>query len=228
MLKIEAYERKELGKSGVKKLRKDGYIPAVAYGHNEKTIHLKIKYQDLKQLIHDLPSESATVELSIGDKKFTTIIKQLTRDFRTHDFHHVDFQILHKDEKVKVKVPIELTGECQGVKEGGVIDFVVRDVEIISLPANIPEKIVIDITNLKIGHSVHVGQINTEDKYKILLPPDTPIVSIVVPKKIEAAAPTEAVVAEEPKEPELISKKKEEKEEVEEETKEEKKEEKKK
>lgn len=213
MLKIEAVERTEIGKSSVKKLLKEGFIPAVAYGHNEKTIPLKIKYQDLKKLIHDLPSESATIELIVGKKKFTTVIKQLTRNFKTHTFHHVDFQILHKDEKVKVRVPIELKGECEGAKEGGVIDFVVRDVEILSLPVNIPEKIEIDITHLKIGHSIHVGNINTGDKYRILLPPDTPIVSIVVPKKLEAVTPTETVVAEEPKEPELISKKKEEKEE---------------
>lgn len=223
MLKIEAIERKEIGKTSVKKLLKEGFIPAVAYGHNEKTISLKIKYQDLKQLIHDLPSESTTIELIVGKKKFTTVIKQLTRDFKTHNFHHVDFQILHKDEKVKVRVPIELKGECEGVKEGGIIDFVVRDVEILSLPADIPEKIEIDVTHLKIGHSFHVGQIKTENKFKILLPPETPIISIVVPKKIEAAAHVEASVAEVPKEPELISKKKEEKEEIEEEKKEEKK-----
>jgi large subunit ribosomal protein L25 len=219
MLKIEAFERNEIGKTGVKKILKEGYIPAVAYGHNEKTIPLKIKYQDLKNLIHDLPSESATIELSIGGKKFITVIKELTRHYRTHDIHHIDFQILHKDEMVKIKVPIELVGECEGVKEGGIIDFVVRDVEITCLPDNIPEKIVLDITHLKIGHSIHIGDIKTEGKFKINLPPHTPVVSIVVPKKLEAITPTptaEAGIVEEPKEPEVISKKKEEEEKEEE------------
>ncbi|RKZ16679.1 50S ribosomal protein L25 [bacterium] len=215
MYKIKAEIREEKGKTKVKKLRKEGWIPGVVYGHGEKTMNIKVREEELKKLVHSIPSESTVIELHVGKKKFNTLFQEITRDIFTDRFLHVDFHILHKGEKVWVKVPIELTGECKGVKEGGIIDFIVREVEVECLPKDIPEKIVVDITNLGIGDSLHVGDIDTGGKFTIDMDPHTPIVSIIMPKKMEAAVAAEEVeevVEEAPEEPEVIAKGKEEEE----------------
>jgi len=101
------------------------------------------------------------------------------------------------------------------VKEGGIVDFIVREVEIECLPRDIPEKILVDITNLGIGDSFHVGDIDTGGKFTIDMDPHTPIVSIIMPKKMEAvvaAEEVEEVIEEAPEEPEVIAKGKEEEE----------------
>jgi len=213
MYKVNAEIREEKGKTRVKRLRKEGWIPGVVYGHGEETFHIKIKEEELKKLVHTIPSESTVIELNIGKKKFNTLLQEITRDIFTDRILHVDFHILHKGEKVWVKVPIELTGECKGVKEGGIIDFNLREVEVECLPKDIPERIQVDITDLGIGDSFHVGEIDTGGKFTIDMDPHTPIVSIIMPKKMEAVVSGEEMgemVEELPQEPEVISKAKEE------------------
>ena len=212
MIKLKAALRKESGKEKVKKLRREGWIPGVIYGHGEETLSIKIKEEDLKKVIHNLPSESTVIEVDVGKKKFNALFQEVTRDVFTDRIIHVDFHILHKGEKVWVKVPIHLTGECKGVKEGGIIDFVVREVEVECLPKDIPERIEVDITDLGIGDSFHIGDIDTGGKFTIDMDPHTPIVTIIMPKKMEAVVAAEEEALEEVseiEEPEVISRGKE-------------------
>ncbi|MCD6400057.1 50S ribosomal protein L25 [candidate division WOR-3 bacterium] len=217
MLELLAKTREEVGKNRAKKLRKDGWIPGVIYGHGENPVNIKVKKEDLIRIIHSLPSEATIVNVKIGKKIYPALFQEVTRDILTDKLLHVDFHIIHKGEKLRVKVPVEVVGESKGVKEGGIVDFIVRELEVSCLPKHIPEKITVDITDLDIGDSIHIGDIDTEDKFTIEGNADQSIVTIVLPKKLEVAAPVEEeVIEEEITEPEVISKEKEEEKEGEE------------
>jgi len=214
MLELLAKKREETGKNKSKKLRKDGWIPGVIYGHGENPVNIKVEEEDLIKIIHSLPSEATVVNVKMGKKIYPVIFQEVTRDILTDRLLHVDFHIIHKGEKLRVKVPIEVVGESKGVKEGGIVDFIVRELEVSCLPKHIPEKITVDIMDLDIGDSIHIGDIDTEGKFSIEGNADQPIVTIVLPKKLEVAAPVEEEIAEEEiTEPEVISKEKEEEEE---------------
>ncbi len=191
MLELLAKTREEVGKNRAKKLRKDGWIPGVIYGHGENPVNIKVKKEDLIRIIHSLPSEATIVNVKIGKKIYPALFQEVTRDILTDKLLHVDFHIIHKGEKLRVKVPVEVVGESKGVKEGGIVDFIVRELEVSCLPKHIPEKITVDITDLDIGDSIHIGDIDTEDKFTIEGNADQSIVTIVLPKKLEVSAHVE-------------------------------------
>jgi large subunit ribosomal protein L25 len=135
----------------------------------------------------------------------------MIRDWQTEpvrgDLLHVDLVRIARDTKLKVKVPIHLSGEAVGVKtEGGVLDFILREVEVECLPDDIPEKITVDVTELGIGHAIRVSELAVGDKAKILTDPTRVIVHVVVLKVVEEEKPAEGAVEAAPAEPEVIRK----------------------
>ncbi len=200
-MKLSVYKRDDMGKERVKQLRKRGFVPGVVYGHGEETIAISLAVQDFKVLLDQTRGESPIIILNIesdGDTQYQVIIKEIQRDCLTSDVLHVDFQHLHRGEKVMVHVPIHVVGTPIGVKEGGILDHHLREVEVRCVPSKIPEHLEADITHLAIGDSLHIRDIMWGD----LEPhhdPEATVVSVLSAK----GAPKKEEEVEELAEPEI-------------------------
>lgn len=219
-IELRAKPREESGKEYAKKLRRNGFVPAVLYGPETKTLALKVETKSFLSLLRGGLGENVIITLLLDDKKDSqrkVLVREVQRDPVTGAILHLDFHQISLTKKLTIQVPIHLVGTPVGVDDGGILQHALRDLEIECLPTAIPEKIEVDVSHLKIGDSVHVADIKVENA-EILSDSKSSIVSVVPPtvfKEPEVAAP----VAEE--EPEVIGEK-----EGEEEKKEEKEEEK--
>lgn len=205
-MKIEVIKRKEVGSNRVKKIRREGWIPGVIYGHGEKSYHIKLRGDDLIRLIHELHSEATLITLNFEGKELQAIIREVTRDPLTEKLLHVDFHHIHEDEEVTVHVIVEIKGESLGVKDGGILNVEHRYLTVRCLPKDMPEEIVIDISNLQIGDSYHVSDIELPLNVKIEEDQTATMVNVLSPRKVVEVKPEEEeLLAEGVEEPELIS-----------------------
>lgn len=209
---LEVEKRENTGKIAVKRLRKRGLTPGVIYGKNIKgAIPLAFRIDDLKKLLKSsdkglnqvIKFQSKSPEL---DGKLA-LVKDYTIEPVSRMVQHVDFWEVSLAIRTRVKVHVELVGKPVGVVMGGILDHVTREIEIECLPTDIPDKITVDVTDLRIGHSIHVKDVRLKEGIKILTDPETTIASVSAVKE-EAAAPAASV--EEIAEPEVIKKGKEE------------------
>jgi len=210
---LKANVREERGKERSKNLREKGFVPAIVYKKGSDTASLSIDKKDLLRALHTEAGENVIVRLHIeGAKKAkerTVILKEIQRDPVKDNLLHVDFQEISLTETLKVKVPVSGKGEAIGVKQDeGILQQIMWELEIECLPTNIPEKIEIDITNLKIGDTIHIKGVQAPEGVKILDDPESVVFSVEHPKAVEdiVAAPAEGGL----EEPELIREKKEE------------------
>jgi len=220
-VELKANLREEKGKELNKKLRYTGMVPGVVYRKGEETVSLKVDSKSLSKALHTEAGENVIIKLFIeGDKKKKeriVVIKELQKDPVKDKLVHVDLNEISLTETLKVKVPIMSKGEAIGVKqEGGVLQHIMWEADVECLPTNIPDKIEVDVTNLKIGGTLSIKDILPPEGVKILGDPESIVFSVEHVKTIEeaVAAPVEG----ESLEPELIREKKE-KEEAEEEEK---------
>ncbi len=209
ILKVET--REESGKRSAKDLRNKKLIPAVVYKDGKDALKLQLVTADLVEILHTKAGENVIITLKIGDgdskaKDKTVVIKEIQREPIKSQILHVDFNEISLTETLKVDVPLAAHGEPEGKKDGGTLEHVMWELEIECLPTNIPEKIEVDVSKLKIGEAVYVKNIVVPAGVKVLNDPEL-IAMIVKPPKVEA--PKEEVVAEGATEPELIRKKKE-------------------
>ena len=203
---IKADIRKEKGKQGIKRLRNSNIIPGVIYGRGEKTKLIKIDSKKLTDLLREIPSESTVINLKIKTKSYMTIIQELQKHPLKGTPVHIDFRLIHKGETIKVTVPIFLEGIAQGIKEGGMLEQIIYDINIETIPSKIPERIVYDITNMNVGEKIYVKDLDFGD-VKVDRGMDNVIAEIVIPHvKVEE----EEEIEEEAVEPEVITEKKEE------------------
>ncbi|MFC1667637.1 50S ribosomal protein L25, partial [Candidatus Omnitrophota bacterium] len=216
LVDLRASLREEKGKALSKKLRHEGLVPAVVYKRGERSMSLKIDRKNLSKALHTEAGENVIIRLYIDEakkkKERTVVIKEIQKDSVKDHLLHVDFQEISLTEKLKVKVPIAAKGEAIGVKQDdGVLQHVLWEVEVECLPTNIPEKIEVEIANLKIGDTVHVKDIRAGEGVTILDDPEGVVFSVEHPKAVEELIATPAEGAME--EPEVIKEKKEESEE---------------
>src|SRR5881296_4018835 len=202
---LSATVREETGKGAARQARFQKKVPAVIYGHGRPTQTLMVDALALEKALTGIEPESTLIELTVDGKKVKTLIREIQRHPLRPDIIHVDFYEIHATEKVKLKVPVHLVGSPDGVRNaGGVLDQVTREVEIEVLPENIPERVELDVTALKIGDSLHVRDL-TIPNAKLLTEADLTIATVVPPRAEEVAAPTPEAAAE-VAEPELIRK----------------------
>ena len=205
--------REGKGKEINKKLREEGFVPACVYKKGEDTLSLRIDKKNLAKTLNTEAGENVIIKLNIEDakkkKERTVIIKEIQKDPVKDHLLHVDFQEISLTETLKVKVPIAGKGESIGVKqEDGVLQHVLWEAEIECLPTNIPEKIEVDISSLKIGDSINIKDIQAPEGIKILGDPEAVVFTVEHKKEVEEilAAPPEGELTE----PEVIREKKEE------------------
>lgn len=211
---LTAFPRELNKRTGVKKVRANGRIPAVIYGRHNKPQNLEIPSKDLENVIHTAHSEILLVDLAVGANAGPKRLA-LVRDIQHHPLSgkmlHVDFQEVAKDEKVTAMVPIETTGEAEGVKTGGgVLEHVLFKLKVRATPADLPDVITVDVTNLLIGQSIHIGELQPPSGVEIIGHKEVPVVSVAAPvSEAQETAAAEAGAAA-PTQPEMLKEKKEE------------------
>lgn len=204
---LQAETRTETGTGAAHKLRSAGLIPAVVYARGFHEL-LKVSRRELERLVAHVGT-SRLLKLAIkrgeGVEERPVLIKELQRDPVKEDIIHVDFQAVAMDQPVTTEVPVHLVGAEKRHKEGALVEQLVHEVEISCLPSAIPEAIVVDITNLPVGESLHVRDLAPPAGVKILTPAEEVVVTIALPAGAEEVTPTGSEVAE----PELVTEKKE-------------------
>lgn len=211
-VKIKVEKREITGKGGVKRLRRQNLLPAVVYSEDINII-LTISVDSLKVLRGMHFSESTVIDMEIaGDKKLKplqVLIKDIQYHPLTEKIIHIDFLKVSLKEKIKVHVSIVLKGEPKGVKEeGGVLEQTLRELEVEGLPLDIPEKIELDVSELGIGHSLHVSDLAISGDITVITDPQSPVVTALA-KKEEVEEEVLAEEGEPVAEPEVIKEKKE-------------------
>ncbi len=202
---ITATARAAAGKGAARQTRFAGKVPAVIYGHGRPTQPLTLDAKALEMALTGIEPASTLFEVTVDGKKTRALIREIQRHPVRPDVIHVDFYEIHADEKVRLKVPVHLVGTPEGVRNGGgVLDQVMREVEIEVLPEHIPERVELDVTALAIGHSVHVSNLSIPNA-TILVAPELTLATVVPPRAEEELAPAPEAAAE-VAEPELIRK----------------------
>ena len=203
---ISARSRESRGKGAARQTRREGRIPAVLYGHGEDSVSLSVDANELQKLVHSISIENTIVDLDLGSgEPYKVLIRELQRHPFRDEFVHIDFFHVAMDEKIQVEVPIVLIGTPTGVKnKGGVLDHQLRELEVFCLPGSIPEKIELDVSNLDIGDSIHVSDIQLPD-VEILTELDRAVVAVLAPTVMEVKEVAEEALAE----PEVIGRGKE-------------------
>jgi large subunit ribosomal protein L25 len=202
---LQAKARTNTGKGAARSIRRAGKIPGVIYGHGREPEALEVDAPALQRMLVGISAESTVVEVSVeGRTPVKALIREIQRNpVRPADIIHVDLYEIHADEKITLSVPVHLVGTPDGVRNfGGVLDHILREIEIEVFPGDIPSSIDLDVTALAIGQSLFVRDIKL-DKVEILNDPDIPVASVVAPRVEETAAPVEEPVS---GEPELIRK----------------------
>jgi len=207
---VAAETRTETGKNVNRRLRTRGLIPGVLYGAKSETTPVSVSPKEIGSILRSATGENTLFDLDLGGKRRRVILKEFQVEPIKGRILHADFYEVALDKVLEVKVHIELTGVPVGVKvQGGILDFVTRELEVECLPTDIPEKIVVDVSELELGKHVRVAELKVSDKIKVLTDPGLVIAHVVTPRAEEEVAPAaEAAPAEgeAPAEPEVIKK----------------------
>jgi large subunit ribosomal protein L25 len=213
--RLEAVKRTTFGKNEANRTRMAGQIPAVLYGGNvvdgkPRATPIAVDPKVLMNVMRAGSGVNTIIGLSVGDEDVRVLMKDYQIDPISGKILHVDFYRIAMDRLLTVKVPVTVKGESKGVKQqGGLLDFVHREVDVECLPGDIPEHIEIDITDLELGQAVRLRDVATDPRWKPATDPDIMLIHIVAPRAVVAEVAAEAaVVAGAPAaaEPEVIKK----------------------
>ncbi len=188
---LPAKLREKKGKEYAKKLRKKGWVPAIMYGKGEVNTPLEVEAHAFETFFRKSHGENVIVTLKIeGKKDAKVIVKDVQRDPVFGKLQHIDFQIIHEGEKIVATVPIILKGTPKGVKEGGVLEQNLKEVQVKAVPANLPPHIEFNVESLDIGDMIKVGDIKLEG-VEIFEDPEEIICMVHHGRKEEEIAPQE-------------------------------------
>ena len=209
---VEVERRTEMGKNASRRLRRAGRVPGVLYGGSGEPVPLTIDPRSLERILTSETGENTLFGLQVrpgGAVKGKVMIKDRQLDPVTDRIVHADLMLIAMDKAIRVQVAIHAVGIARGVKlQGGILDHPLREIEVECLPAEIPERIDVDISDLDMGKSYRVSDLKAPPGVKILTDAGMPVISVVAPtvEKVEAPPVEGAVAAEAPTEPELIRK----------------------
>jgi large subunit ribosomal protein L25 len=208
---LEAEIRNTFGKNEARRTRREGKVPGVLYGgEGQATTPIAVQPRALLKILHSEAGQNTLISLKLagaGDSR--VLVKDFQVDPVTHHVLHADFYRVAMDKMLRVTIPIIVKGEPKGVKQqGGILEFIRREIEIEVLPADIPEHVEVDVSELMLHQGVRVRDISTDTKWKPITEPEAMLVHVIMPKAEEVAAPAEAaaVATATPAEPEVIKK----------------------
>ncbi|HEY8549417.1 MAG TPA: 50S ribosomal protein L25 [Vicinamibacterales bacterium] len=207
---LEAVKRDTRGKNAARRLRAAGQIPAVVYGGSEAPVAVAVDPKRLSRILHSEAGVNSIIDLKLDGSVTQVLVKEFLLDPIKHSLLHADFYRVQMDKPITVTVPVVVKGDARGVKQqGGFLDLPHREVEIESLPSEIPEAIEVDVTELLIGQTIRLRDVAAGARWTPVSDPDTPLAHVIAPRVEET--PGEAAAA--TSEPEVIKKGKDEKEE---------------
>ena len=196
---LKAYPRSQVQRAEVKKLRASGRVPATIYGRQAAPQNLEVSSKEFADLLHHSVSENLLVDLSVENDtraKRLALVQEIQHHPLDGKVLHVDFHEVAENEKVTVQVPVETTGEAVGVKTGGgVLEHILFKLKVRSLPKDLPEQIVLDVTALEIGKSIHLGDVKAPEGVEILGDRHITVVAVAAPRAEEEVVATEAAPA---------------------------------
>ncbi len=189
-LLLKAEVREHTGSKAVKKVRRQGRIPAIVYGHKQEPVAISLDEHDFVEGLHH---GHRILDVQVGSKKEKMIVKEVQYDYLGRSIIHVDMMRVDLTETIKVTVPIELKGNAAGTHEGGIIDEHVDRLEIEAKVTDIPETIIVSVKDVHVGDALHAGQIELPAGVKLAGSPET----LLVTCHLVAAAKTAEEVEEE-------------------------------
>ena len=200
---LEAVKREGRGKNEANRLRASGRIPGVVYGTASKGkapegVAVAVDPKALFRILHSDSGANTLITLKLDGGQSRVMVKEYQLDPITHKLLHVDFYQVAMDKAITVTVPVLIKGEPKGVKlQGGLLDFVTRDIQVLCLPTDIPAQIDVDVSELSLHQSIRVKDIPTSPKWKAVTDGETMLVHVVMPKVEESAtaAATDAAAA---------------------------------
>jgi large subunit ribosomal protein L25 len=188
---LTAQVRKNLGKGAARALRHQSLIPAVLYGRDLESLPLAVRPSDIAGAIGTASAENILIDLTVADgesvQSHRAMIREIQVDPVRREILHVDFLGISMDRQITVEVPVNLVGDPVGVSVamGGMLQQVLRSVEIACLPDRIPESLDLDVTSLTIGHSLHVSDLSAPEGVELLADPGLTVATVLAPRKVE-------------------------------------------
>jgi large subunit ribosomal protein L25 len=209
---LEATARDTFGKNEARRTRRDGRVPAVLYGEGKDATPIAVEPRALLKILHSESGANTLISLKLsgaGDAR--VLVKEFQLDPVTHQVLHADFYRVAMDKTLQVTIPVTVKGEPKGVKQqGGILEFIRREIVVECLPADIPEHVEVDVSELMLHQGVRVRDIAIDPKWKPVTEGEAMLVHVIMPKAEEVPAPADAVaatpVATAPAEPEVIKK----------------------
>ena len=198
---LKAYPRTQVRGGQVKQLRASGRVPATIYGRETKPLNLELNSREFTDLLHHSVSENLLVDLAVeqdAKAKRLALVQEVQHHPISGKVMHVDFHEVSENEKVTVQVPVETTGEAAGVKNGGgTLEHILFKLKVRCLPKDLPDQIVVDVSALEIGKSIHLGEIKAPEGVEIIGDKHISVISVSAPRaEEEVAAPAAAVAGE--------------------------------
>lgn len=206
---ITVEKREEIGSNVTRKLLRRGQIAAVVYGAGKDSVPIQVDRKGLLELLKHSGTENAVLLLKMAgtQQERHVMIRDMLTDAVSRQILHIDFQRVLMDQKVKVQVAVEVEGTPVGVKnDGGVLDFVTREVEVECLPGDIPRSLAVDISHLHIGQHVAASELQVPENVTLMVEPERTLAAVVAPRKAAVAeeAEGEELLEAEAEEPEVI------------------------
>tara|TARA_Y100000994_G_C15681117_1_gene437789 strand:+ start:51 stop:719 length:669 start_codon:yes stop_codon:yes gene_type:complete len=195
---LEAKLRTETGKGSARRIRSSGAIPAVIYGREQNTISLTIDSRESKRLFQSVSVENTIINVKIDneEEQFETLVREIQVHPHRDDILHVDFYRIERGVALEVEIPVDFIGNAQGVKEGGVLEILFRELRVKCRPSQIPETIVVDISELEIGSSLKVSDIDVDDEIELMADPGQAVCMVALPKEEEVVEEEELLEGE--------------------------------
>ncbi|MDO9110257.1 MAG: 50S ribosomal protein L25/general stress protein Ctc [Desulfatirhabdiaceae bacterium] len=190
ILELTATMRTSAGNSPSRALRREGNIPAVLYGPGSESVSLSVSSLDLERALKKSSASQIVFNMAIPNAQTgsrTAMIKELQIHPMSRKFIHVDFYEISKDRKITVNVPVVVKGKAKGIEEGGMLQIIEREIEVLCLPFEVPESIQIDISDLGIGDSIHVKDLKVAENVEIPADTNYTVLTILSTKSDEKA-----------------------------------------
>lgn len=208
---ITVEKRPEQGRGSARRMRRVGQIPAVLYGGDQPPVSISVDEHSLKELLKQEAGENTIFLLKLEGTKeeLRAMIREIQKDPISGHFLHIDFIRILAGQKVHVRIPVELTGDCLGVRQGGRVDFISRELAVEILPGEMFDKFSVDLSTLDVGHHVSVADLQSvlPPSARFLEDPHRMVVVVEAPRaEAEVAVPAGEAVIAEAAEPELIRK----------------------
>ena len=179
---LEADSRTELKKGGSRRLRRAGKIPAILYGHGGDR-PITVDAHDFHSKFRTI-SENTIINLKVEAQSFDVLVKDYQEDILTGNILHIDFFEIERGKVLRTNVPVHLIGTPVGVREGGILEHLLYAIDVECLPKDIPEKIEVNVENLAIGDSVHVGSLDIPESVRLMSSPDHVVVAVTTSKMV--------------------------------------------